>query len=62
MKTSELHQCDGGDFPYYGYGSAADTCAERPDGSLWIDNGEYSTRVNYCPFCGFEAKEPWRKE
>lgn len=23
---------------------------------LWVGNGEYSNRVNYCPWCGEPAK------
>jgi len=32
-------------------------CFESVDGRLFVFNGEYGTcQVNFCPFCGFEAK------
>ena len=41
-----------------GYGPAVEGCEERDDGSLWAGNGEYGSRVNFCPFCGYKAKNP----
>jgi hypothetical protein len=38
-----------------GYGPAVDVCYERPDGTFRLSNGEYSSRVNYCPYCGTKA-------
>ena len=61
--TKKLHRCestftdsDGDLLPLIGmYGFAANVCEEHADGTLWIDNGEYSNAVNYCPFCGYKA-------
>jgi hypothetical protein len=39
-------------------GPAVLACREKEDGSLWVDNDEYESRVNYCPFCGFQARQP----
>jgi hypothetical protein len=36
------------------YGTAIDHCVER-DGQFWVGNGEYGSRVNYCPYCGAKA-------
>lgn len=60
----KLHECSPGYdwqkekkvFPESGYGSPGWHCAEHEDGTLWLDNEEYGVRVNFCPFCGFEAK------
>ena len=49
------HSCDF-DFPFEGYGDAISHCDERDDGTLWVNNSEYGTQVNFCPSCGFEAK------
>lgn len=38
------------------YGAAIYDCKEQPDGSLWIDNGEYASAVRFCPYCGFQGK------
>jgi hypothetical protein len=38
-----------------GYGAAIEYCLENENGELWAGNGEYGTRVNYCPFCGAKA-------
>ncbi len=43
-------------FPSAGYGPAIDECREDEDGRLWAFNSEYETQVNFCPFCGHEAK------
>lgn len=42
--------------PYEQYGPAITECFEDKDGTLWVDNGEYATQVNFCPMCGKEAK------
>lgn len=49
-----------------GYGPAIEDCREVDKyderfpqylvGELWSGNGEYDSQVNYCPFCGYEAK------
>lgn len=41
-----------------GYGTAVDEVLGEDEGELWIGNGEYWTRVNFCPFCGYKAKVP----
>jgi hypothetical protein len=37
------------------YGSAVTTCWEDEDGIMWVGNGEYANKVNFCPFCGHES-------
>lgn len=39
-----------------GYGGAVDVCFETDDSELWVGNGEYASQVNFCPWCGYEAK------
>jgi wobble nucleotide-excising tRNase len=39
-----------------GYGEAIADCYEKINGELWVSNGEYSSQVNYCPYCGHKAK------
>jgi hypothetical protein len=41
---------------YSACGPAVTVCLEREDGSLWAGNMEYTSRVNFCPFCGFRAR------
>lgn len=43
------------------YGCAITECWEADDGTLWADNGEYGSRVNYCPICGYESKNKIEK-
>ena len=43
------------DSPSAAYGVAVDMCHEKPDGTFWASNGEYSSQVNYCPVCGARA-------
>ena len=38
------------------FGDAIELCREYEDGTLWVDNGEYGSQVNFCPVCGYEAK------
>lgn len=40
-----------------GYGEAVDYVHEDDNGFLWVGNGEYGSVVNYCPICGFKAKQ-----
>lgn len=54
MKT-ELHCCEV-NAQSDGYGSAVDRCKEKENGQLWVENSEYATQVNFCPFCGYKAK------
>lgn len=53
----ELHKCqyDRCEITFKPFGLAVDTCEEDKDGILWVYNDEYKNRVNYCPFCGYEA-------
>lgn len=50
-----LHRCQGC-LPYVGYGTAIDICCEEENGELWVNNGEYDSQVNFCPYCGYKAK------
>ena len=42
----------------WGYGSAMTYCLETKEGEFWGGNGEYESRINYCPFCGAKAPSP----
>jgi len=39
------------------HGAAIDECFEDEDFFLFVNNGEYGSQVNFCPFCGYEAKK-----
>ena len=55
-----LHNCNA-DFDSdqaHPWGAAAYHCYEDKEKHLWISNGEYANQVNYCPFCGYQAKLP----
>lgn len=52
-----LHECKAAKAPYKGHGPAIEICEESPEGELWVSNSEYATQVNFCPFCGYEAKK-----
>jgi hypothetical protein len=41
---------------YEAYGPAVTDCYGREDGTLWAGNGEYTSRVRFCPFCGCEEQ------
>ena len=41
-----------------GYGPAVTDCRELADGTLWVGNDEYGSRVNFCPFTGRKARTP----
>ena len=43
-------------FPARGFGPCITRCYEDEQGCLWVTNDEYETRVNFCPFCGYQAK------
>ena len=60
MTNKTLHHCKGHDFPSGFYGSAIHECIEDENGEFWVDNGEYATQVNFCPFCGEEAPAIFR--
>ena len=50
-----LHDCVGR-APHKFYGPAFDQCKEEEEsGRFWVDNGEYKSQVNYCPYCGAKA-------
>jgi hypothetical protein len=51
----KLHRCHG-NLPTGWWGAAVTDCWEETSGELWVSNDEYASCVNYCPFCGFEAK------
>lgn len=42
--------------PRGNWGSAVDHCVDLNNtGEFWVGNGEYASRVNFCPFCGAKA-------
>lgn len=56
-----LHQCKGRtpeDDSFNSHGAAIVTCGETHEGKLFVDNGEYSSQVSFCPYCGYKAKVP----
>ncbi len=54
-----LHYCASGNANgVIGFSHAVDDCREHADGRLEVENGEYGTYVNFCPFCGFQARTP----
>lgn len=56
-KNENRHSCDN-DLEYYSaYGTAVESCNADDYGRLWVGNGEYSSMVKYCPFCGFKGEE-----
>jgi len=38
-----------------GFGAAIEDCTEDEAGRFVVDNGEYRSFVNFCPFCGERA-------
>ena len=52
-----MHSCEFSHAPFDAYGPAIEYCRES-DGEFWVDNGEYATQVNYCPWCGEKAPKP----
>ncbi len=42
-------------WPDDGYGGAIIHIEENDKGEFWVNNEEYSTRINYCPKCGEPA-------
>ena len=55
LEANKPHLCEGG-LPSASYGNAIDECREDDQGRFWVGNGEYSSQVNYCPFCGHKAR------
>lgn len=45
----------------YIYGCAIWVCYEDELDELVVENGEYGSQVNYCPYCGYEAKNKIKK-
>jgi len=39
-----------------GFGGSISYCLEDASGELWVGNDANENQVNFCPFCGFEAK------
>ena len=65
-KTKKLHACHPPDWttnkPNWGmWGNAIECCEENEKGEFWVDNGEYSSRVNFCPYCGTKAPAQIKK-
>ena len=50
---SKNHFCTG-TLPSAHYGEALYECGED-EGRLWVRNDEYTSQVNYCPYCGYKA-------
>lgn len=38
-----------------GHEPAIFVCEADDNGFLWVSNNEYSSRVNFCPYCGFRG-------
>lgn len=56
-KNEKLHECSVvGSQVGWGYTASMIRCFERKNGDLCVVNWGYVSRVNYCPFCGYEAK------
>lgn len=58
-KTQYYDDTHNGDYPEYfprDCGSAIVYCQEYSNGVLYVTNEEYSSQVNFCPFCGYEAR------
>lgn len=60
---TERHHCDGmnallveGEYVENAelYGHAVTDITRFLDGLWYAENGEYATRVDYCPFCGLK--------
>jgi hypothetical protein len=53
------HSCSIDVFPMeevLGFNVAIYACYEDANGYLWVGNGEAGNVVDFCPFCGYEAK------
>lgn len=58
----KLHYCEAPrTAKEYNYGVAIYKCTELKDGTLMVDNDEYGSQVDYCPYCGYEAKNKIEK-
>jgi len=52
----DFHYCEIPEFSHL-HGPAIDNCFEDEDGFLFVSNREYGSQVNFCPWCGYEAKK-----
>ena len=56
------HRCEApNESKDYIYGCAIWVCYENELDELVVENGEYGSQVNYCPYCGYEAKNKIKK-
>lgn len=39
------------------YGPAVTTVSMDEEGKMWVENGEYKSQVNFCPFTGTPAEK-----
>ncbi len=54
-----LHKCEDQGASYM---EAVTSCTEFNDGTLMVGNGEYGSRVDFCPFCGYAARTKCGKD
>lgn len=54
---TEVHKCSRR-LPHSAWGPAIEQCESDEQGRFWVDNFEYASQVNYCPFCGAKAPVP----
>ena len=40
------------------WGEAVEFCQEAPNGTFFVANVEYESKVDFCPFCGEKSKNP----
>jgi hypothetical protein len=52
--TTKRHRCEW-KLPHKAHGEAIESCIEDEEGRFWVDNTEYASQVNYCPYCGAKA-------
>lgn len=59
LRPTVRHRCEG-TTPHDGSAAAIAVCAERADGTLWVQDGKghHGSQVAYCPYCGFQATLP----
>jgi len=58
----QKHRCEApNESKDYIYGCAIWVCYEDKLDELVVENGEYGSQVNYCPYCGYEAKNKIKK-
>lgn len=56
MADKPFHRCAQATPHGDSYGPAITEC--YGEDQLWVTNDEYSSQVNFCPFCGRAAKTP----